>query len=89
MFNRGKKPYKKLKEDGMPEITGGQLKEMFKAYPKEISHKIGASLREFGYSNATDEAVEAEFRAQIENGAEPCNLNYGLWIKNYLKDGIS
>lgn len=45
-------------------------------------------LRDFGYPNATDEAVKDELKAQIEDGAEPSNLSYGLWIQTYLRDGI-
>jgi len=71
----------------MPRFTGEQLKAQFKIDPKGISHMLGAMMRDFGYPNATDEAVEKEINAQL-GGAEPCNLNYGLWIQTYLRDGV-
>ena len=71
----------------MPRFTGEQLKIMFKTDPKGISQMLGAMMRDFGYPNATDEAVEQEINAQLQ-GSEPCNLNYGLWIETSLRDGI-
>jgi hypothetical protein len=71
----------------MPRLTGEQLKERFKAAPKETSAMLGWMLRDFGYPNATDEAVEKEINAQLA-GAKPCNLNYGLWLQTYLRDGV-
>lgn len=72
----------------MPTVTPEQIRSLFATSPKVISANIGRMLRGFGYNHVTDEMVEAELKAQIEDGAEPCNLNYGLWIETYLKDGI-
>ncbi|KKN28555.1 hypothetical protein LCGC14_0853220 [marine sediment metagenome] len=72
----------------MKAVTPDQIRSLFATSPKVISANIGRMLRGFGYSNATDELVEAELKAQIEDGAEPCNLSYGLWIQGYLRDGI-
>lgn len=69
-------------------ITPEQIRSLFATSPKTISANIGHILREFGYNHVTDEMVEAELKAQIEDGAAPCNLNYGLWIQVYLRDGI-
>ncbi len=69
-------------------VTPEQIRSLFATSPKIISANIGRMLRDFGYTHATDELVEAELKAQIENGAEPCNLNYGLWIQTYLREGI-
>ena len=71
----------------MPRFTGEELKEQFKKDPKGISHMLGAMMRDFGYPNATDEVVEREINSQLA-GAEPCNLNYGLWVQTYLRDGV-
>ncbi len=69
-------------------VTPEQIRSLFAMNPKAISANIGRMLREFGYTHVTDEGVEAELKAQIEDGAEPCNLNYGLRIQTYLRDGI-
>lgn len=71
----------------MPRLTGEQLKAQFKAEPKATSHMLGAMLRDFGYPNATDEAVEQEINALLA-GAKPSNLSYGLWLQTYLRDGV-
>lgn len=71
----------------MPRFTGEQLKEQFRQDPKGISRMLGAMMRDFGYPNATDEAVEQEINSQLV-GAGPCNLSYGLWIQTYLRDGV-
>ena len=72
----------------MSKVTPEQIRSLFATSPKTISANIGRMLRGFGYNHVTDEMVEAELKAQIEEGAEPCNLNYGLWIQGYLRDGI-
>lgn len=72
----------------MQAVTSEQLRTLFATSPKVISANIGRMLRDFGYNHVTDEMVETEMKAQVENGAEPCNLNYGLWIETYLRDGI-
>lgn len=69
-------------------VTPEQIRSLFATSPKIISANIGRVLREFGYDHVTDEMVEAELKAQIEDGAESCNLNYGLWIQVYLRDGM-
>jgi len=71
----------------MPRFTGYQLKAQFNLDPKGISHMLGAMLRDFGYPNATDEAIESEIISQLA-GASPCNLSYGLWLQTYLRDGV-
>jgi len=72
----------------MPKVTPEQIHSLFATSPKTISANIGQMLRDFGYNHVTDEMVEAELKAQIEDGAEPCNLNYGLWIETYLREGL-
>lgn len=67
-------------------VTGEQLKEQFKENPKEVSVLFSFKMKNF-YPHATPELVEKEVNAQLA-GAKPCNLNYGLWIKTYLRDGI-
>lgn len=69
-------------------MTGAEIKTMYYASPDTIAHELGRILRDFGYTHATDELVKGELKAQIENGAGPSNLNYGLWIQTYLRDGI-
>ena len=71
----------------MPRFTGEQLKHMFIKDQKGISQMLGAMLRDLGYPNTTDEAVEKEINAQLQ-GAEPGNLTYALWIHRYLKEGV-
>lgn len=71
----------------MPRFTGAQLKAQFEIDPKGIAHMLGAMMRDFGYPNASDEAVEKEITAQF-NGSQPCNLNYGLWLFSYLRNGV-
>lgn len=70
----------------MPRLTGEQLKGQFKANPKETSAMLSYVMYNF-YPHAIPELVEEEINAQLA-GAEPCNPNYGLWIKTYLRDGI-
>ena len=70
----------------MPRLTGEQLKDQFKADPKETSAMLSFVMENF-YPHATPELVEKEINAQL-TGAEPCNLNYGLWIQRYLREGI-
>jgi len=69
-------------------MTATEIKAMYHASPDTIARELGRILRDFGYTHATDELVKAELKAQIEDGAEPSNLNYGLWIQTYLRDGI-
>ncbi len=69
-------------------VTPEEIRSLFAVSPEVISANIGRMLRDFGYTHITDEMVEAELKAQIEDSAEPCNLNYGLWIERYLRDGI-
>jgi len=71
----------------MARLTGEQLKALFQVDPKGVSHMLGAMMRDFGYPNATDEAVEKEIKAQLA-GASPSNLSYGLWLQTYLRDGV-
>jgi len=71
----------------MPRLTGQQLKDQFKTSPKETSAMLSFVMQNF-YPHATPELVEKEVNAQLA-GAEPCNLNYGLWIEAYLRDGIN
>ncbi len=70
----------------MPRLTGEQLKDQFKANPGEISEMLSFVMENF-YPHATPALVKAEIEAQLA-GAEPCNLNYGLWIQRYLREGI-
>lgn len=70
----------------MPRLTGQQLKDQFKADPKETSAMLSFVMHNF-YPHATPALIEKEINAQLV-GAEPCNLNYGLWIKTYLREGI-
>lgn len=67
-------------------LTGEQLKEQFRANPKETSALLSFVMKNF-YPHATPDLVEKEVNAQLA-GADPSNLNYGLWIRTYLRDGI-
>lgn len=69
-------------------MTGEEIKALYYTSPDTIAAEVGHILRDFGYTHATNDLVKAELKAQIEDGAEPCNLNYGLWIQTYLRDGI-
>lgn len=68
-------------------MTASEIRAAFAITPKGISRMFGKMLRDFGYY-VTDEQVEAELEVQINQNAEPCNLNYGLWLRTYLRDGV-
>ncbi len=76
---------KLLRESG-GKLTGQQLKDQFKVNPKEVSELLSYVMHNF-YPRATPDLVEKEINSQLA-GAKPCNLNYGLWIQTYLRDGI-
>lgn len=70
----------------MAKLTGQQLKDYFKRDAWEVSAMLSYAMKDF-YPSVTAELVKKEIEAQLA-GAEPCNLNYGLWIQTYLRDGI-
>lgn len=73
-----------LRENGR--LTGEELKEQFMVDPKQVSALLSFKMENF-YKHATPELVEKEIIAQL-TGGHPSNLNYGLWIQRYLREGI-
>ena len=74
------------RENDMPQVTVEKLKADFQASPKTVSKMLGNALREFGYTDITDEWVETEIRRLLDGGETKGGPS--LFLLGWLKDGI-
>ncbi len=70
----------------MPRVTVEKLKADFQSRPKTVSKMLGNALREFGYTDITDEWVETETRRLLDGGEAKGGPS--MFLLGWLKDGI-
>jgi len=68
-------------------ITGKQLKDQFKINPKKVCHAFAATLRDFGYSNLTDEHV-LSVTQKLMDGGDPGSDVIAMFINDWITNGI-
>lgn len=67
-------------------MTAEQLKDAFGIAPIGVSRRLADALREFGYSQLTDEWTEQEIKRLLEGG-EPKG-GPSMFLATWFKDGV-
>jgi len=66
--------------------SGAQLQQVAKDKPKEVAHRFGMMLRDFGYPNLTDAECEAAMASYFRG--DKAEDVIAMFIHGWLADGI-
>ncbi len=67
-------------------LTAEQVKQAWERNPRQLAHAFGATLRDFGYADLSDEYAETEIKRLLEGG-EPIG-GPSLFLSGWLTEGV-